>query len=228
VNGAVCADCHRTTEWLDVTFDHARDTEFALRGGHGGLTCAACHVEPVAVAVPSVLCFDCHAEDDPHAGQLGSSCDSCHSDAQTAWPEGVRFDHDLARFPLLGKHEPLVCEDCHATPAFHDADEQCVDCHAADDAHDGRLGGDCATCHNPNDWLAWVFDHDAQTSFALTGAHDGLSCIACHREPVVGAIELDSDCVSCHRTDDVHRGEFGDHCAQCHTPESFSDLKVLQ
>jgi hypothetical protein len=227
VNGAVCDDCHRVTEWLDVTFDHGRDTDFALRGAHAELTCADCHVEPVAVAVPSTLCFDCHAEDDPHAGQLGEACDGCHADTQTAWPDGVRFDHDLASFPLLGKHDALVCEDCHATPAFHDAEGECVDCHAEDDVHERRLGSDCALCHNPNDWLAWVFDHDVQTDFALTGAHDGLTCHACHREPAVDAIVLDTTCASCHRSDDVHEGEFGQDCERCHTTESFLDLKEL-
>jgi hypothetical protein len=229
VNGDVCSACHRVTEWLDVTFDHARDTDFALRGAHAELTCDGCHVQPVAVAVPSTVCFDCHAEDDPHAGQLGESCDGCHSDTQLAWPEGVRFDHDLASFPLLGKHDPLMCDDCHATPAFHDADEQCVDCHVEDDVHERRLGSDCATCHNPQDWLAWVFDHDRQTSFALTGAHSGLDCRACHREPAVdGVVALQSACIACHRSDDQHRGEFGTDCAECHTTQSFRDLKELQ
>ena len=227
VNGNVCNDCHRVTEWLDVTFDHARDTEFALRGAHAELKCEGCHAEPVAVAVPSTVCFDCHAEDDPHAGQLGESCDSCHSDVQIAWPEGVRFDHDVTRFPLLGKHDALVCEDCHATPAFHDADDQCIDCHAEDDVHERRLGMACATCHNPNDWLAWLFDHDTLTDFALTGAHTGLTCHACHREPVEDEIVLDGACAACHRSDDVHRGEFRQDCGQCHTTESFRDLKEL-
>jgi hypothetical protein len=226
VNGAMCQDCHRVTEWLDVSFDHARDAQFALRGAHADVACESCHVEPVAVALPATQCFGCHADDDPHERQLGESCDGCHGEA--AWTEEVRFDHDRARFPLLGKHDAAVCEDCHATPAFLDAPEQCVDCHLEDDVHERRLGGDCATCHNPNDWLAWSFDHDTQTSFALTGRHDGLDCHACHREPVDGAITLAGTCGSCHRRDDVHRGEFGDDCAQCHTTTSFRDLRELQ
>jgi hypothetical protein len=166
--------------------------------------------------------------DDPHAGQLGETCDGCHSDTEPTWSSGVRFDHDLASFPLLGKHDALVCDDCHATPAFHDADDECIACHAADDVHERRLGNDCAQCHNPNDWLAWVFDHGAQTDFALTGAHDGLSCQACHREPVTDAIVLDTTCAACHRRDDVHRGEFGQDCGQCHTTESFDELRELR
>ncbi len=223
VNGAMCQDCHRVTVWTDVTFDHARDTMFALRGAHAAITCDSCHVQPVAVAKPSMDCFDCHAEDDPHEGQLGEACSSCH--AETRWAEDVRFDHDLASFPLLGKHDALVCTDCHATPAFHDAPGQCIDCHEEDDAHERRLGPDCALCHTPNDWLAWTFDHDTQTEFALAGAHRGLDCRGCHREPVDGRIELDSTCVTCHRSDDAHRGEFGGDCGQCHTTESFRDLR---
>jgi hypothetical protein len=140
----------------------------------------------------------------------------------------VRFDHDLTTFPLLGKHDVLECADCHATPAFHDADDQCIECHAEDDVHERRLGADCATCHNPNDWLAWSFDHNTQTDFALTGAHADVTCHACHRKPVDGEIVLGSTCITCHRGDDLHRGEFGTDCAECHTTESFSDLRELQ
>jgi hypothetical protein len=223
INGTACSDCHRVTRWLDVTFDHAEDTDFPLHAAHADVECSGCHIEPVAVAAPSTLCFDCHSEDDPHVGQLGESCAYCHSDKQTAWPEGVRFDHDLTRFPLLGRHGTLVCDDCHASRAFHDADDRCVDCHADDDVHERRLGDRCATCHNPTAWLAWTFDHDTQTEFALTGAHAGLACHGCHREPVAGAMELDTTCIGCHRADDVHRGEFGADCAECHTTGSFQE-----
>jgi hypothetical protein len=146
------------------------------------------------------------------------------------WDQDVRFDHDFSRFPLLGKHRDVVCEDCHETPAFHDAAEECVDCHAEDDVHKSRLGKDCAFCHNPNDWQAWTFDHTAQTDFALDGAHAGLDCNVCHRKAVetMAAIDLATSCGSCHRKDDVHGGEFGQQCERCHTTESFRQLRVLQ
>jgi hypothetical protein len=226
VNGTVCNDCHRVTEWLDVTFDHARDADFALNGAHAELECASCHLEPVAAALPATGCFGCHAEDDPHESQLGEQCATCHS--EIAWTQSLRFDHDLTRFPLLGRHAETVCEDCHASHAYLDAPEQCIDCHREDDAHERRLGQDCGLCHNPNDWLVWRFDHDRQTDFLLDGAHDDLECLACHRQPVDGAIRLDASCGSCHRGDDVHRGEFGFDCAQCHTTESFRALRELQ
>jgi hypothetical protein len=227
VNGAQCHDCHRVTDWLDVTFDHARDADFVLSGAHGELQCASCHVQPVDTALPATQCFGCHAEDDPHAGQLGETCASCHG--ELAWNEQVSFDHDLTRFPLLGRHEQAVCGDCHATPAFHDAAEACVDCHADDDAHERTLGADCGLCHNPNDWRLSTFDHDRQTDFALTGAHARLGCGSCHRQPAAdGVPRLSRACGSCHRSDDVHDGEFGADCAQCHTTRSFRDLGVLR
>jgi len=227
INGTKCADCHQVTKWPDVTFDHARDAHFALNGAHAELECKGCHTEPVAVAKPAKQCSGCHADEDPHEGQLGETCSTCHGEA--AWKEGVRFDHDLSRFPLLGKHREVTCEDCHATPAYHDAKEDCSDCHARDDVHERRLGDDCALCHNSNDWLLWVFDHDKQTDFRLDGAHDDIDCRSCHREPVAtaGAIALPTECAGCHRNDDVHHGEFGSRCEQCHTTASFRALRVL-
>jgi hypothetical protein len=226
VNGAECEKCHRVTRWPDVTFDHGRDTKFALVGAHATLTCVMCHEQPASVVKPPMDCFGCHEEDDPHRAQLGKTCDTCHG--VTAWTKEVRFDHDLARFPLLGKHDTVACEACHETKAFLDAKQQCIDCHREDDVHKQRFGTACETCHNPNAWRAWQFDHDTQTDFPLTGAHRGLDCHGCHREKVDGAldaIKLDSTCASCHRRDDVHDGEFGSNCGQCHTTDSFRELK---
>ena len=226
VNGEMCADCHQVTEWLDATFDHTRDAEFPLSGAHGELMCMDCHVAPVDERLPDTTCHGCHSEEDPHDGQLGESCASCHG--EVLWTEDVRFDHDLTGFPLLGGHREADCEDCHETPAFLDAPEQCVDCHLEDDVHERRLGPDCAWCHNPGDWLLWRFDHAEQTRFLLDGAHENLDCLACHRVPVDAAIDLSMTCGSCHRTDDVHRGEFRADCVRCHTTESFSELTVVQ
>lgn len=227
INGTVCDDCHRTTEWLDVTFDHAVDTDFPLLGAHADVECADCHVEPIADALPATECIGCHADDDPHEGQLGDDCASCH--VEIDWNESVRFDHDFASFPLLGKHDQVVCEDCHASFAFHDASDQCVDCHIEDDVHEATLGPECANCHTPLDWTLWQFDHDTQTDFPLDGAHRGLACSGCHRRPAVDGqvAALGATCIDCHRADDVHDGEFGEDCSTCHTSESFDELRAI-
>jgi hypothetical protein len=228
INGTQCEDCHRATEWLDVNFDHAVDTEFPLNGAHADIECADCHVEPVADSLPDTTCFGCHEDDDPHEQQLGDDCARCH--AELTWTNEVRFDHDLTQFPLLGKHHEAECDDCHETHAYLDAPEQCDDCHLEDDIHESRFGSDCAFCHVPVDWLAWRFDHNVQTDFPLDGSHAGLDCNGCHSEPVsvTADIELPTGCVSCHRNDDVHKGQFGDRCADCHRTSSFTDIRALQ
>jgi hypothetical protein len=228
INGTECADCHRETEWPDVRFDHDNDTAFALNGAHRNVGCIACHVEPVADALPATSCIGCHDDDDPHENQLGDECGRCHLEA--TWTEDVRFDHDLIAFPLLGSHRDLQCDDCHETHAFIDAPEICVDCHLADDVHENRFGSDCTQCHTPVEWLAWQFDHDTETDFPLDGAHQSLDCHGCHRDAVVdtATISLASNCAGCHRADDAHRGEFGDECAECHRTTSFADLRALQ
>jgi hypothetical protein len=226
-NGTACADCHAATDWKDVRFDHA-DTGFALNGAHADLMCAQCHTAPVDAYTPPSDCHGCHAADDPHRSQLGEDCAACHG--ETGWTEDLRFDHDLAAFPLLGKHAQVDCDGCHETEAFLDAPGQCIDCHSDDDAHRGGLGPACEDCHNPVDWLLWQFDHGKQTRFVLDGAHAGLACEGCHRKPVSSAadIAVPMTCGSCHRGDDVHRGAFGSDCADCHATESFEEVRAVR
>jgi hypothetical protein len=138
----------------------------------------------------------------------------------------VRFDHDLSRFPLIGLHALASCEECHQSASYKDTERSCQGCHRKDDTHQGRLGSDCAQCHNPNGWKIWQFDHDTQTDYPLEGAHAGLACHACHREKVEKRIELATDCVNCHGRDDVHNGNFGSRCERCHVTSSFFDIKI--
>jgi len=219
LNGRDCAGCHSTTSWSDVGFNHDLDTQFRLRGAHSTLACADCHTVPVHEAKPANDCYGCHQEDDPHASQLGQSCNQCHGEA--GWTEAVRFDHGLTPFPLIGAHRDAECAGCHATPRFRDAPELCADCHIEDDVHALALGRACGDCHNPVDWSRWDFDHNLQTSFVIDGGHARLGCAGCHRNPVDDDVRLDTSCVGCHRRDDVHRGEFGTDCERCHTTTDF-------
>lgn len=222
--GPACKDCHTESAWATVRFQHARDANFPLNGKHSSATCAACHKQPVHVKAPPNSCIGCHRDDDPHKRQLGDGCGKCHG--ETAWNTNVRFDHGQTDFPLLGKHAGAACKDCHASAAFLDADASCVSCHRKDDAHKGKMGTVCSTCHTPVEWTRWKFDHDVQTDFPLTGKHRGLSCENCHRTEVKGPISLSDRCVSCHAADDKHRGSFGTSCERCHTTQSFANVEV--
>jgi hypothetical protein len=227
-NGGECESCHQPTEWLDVKFDHAVDAGFALNGVHGDLLCTDCHTAPVDTYTPASDCFGCHEADDPHRAQLGSDCGGCHGEIE--WVRDVRFDHDLTLFPLVGEHRERICLDCHETPAFQDAPEQCVDCHLEDDIHAQRLGPDCGDCHSPVDWVRVTFDHASETRFVLDGAHASLACEDCHQSAVnfVSELALPMSCGSCHRGDDIHDGEFGADCERCHSTRSFQDVKELR
>src|SRR5262249_305140 len=148
-------------------------------------------------------CVSCHRKDDGHEGQLGPRCEHCHG--QDNWRRILSFDHDLTRLPLIGRHAIVTCEECHRSLRFKDAPLACAPCHP-DQYPVGRLGPNCELCHNPNSWPRWLFDHDKQTRYPLTGAHRGLNCHACHVTKNVTKITLATDCNSCHQKDDIHVG----------------------
>ena len=136
-HGAKCESCHGTQAWKPVRFDHAKNTRFPLRGSHATLKCEACHMGDVYRDKLAMTCVSCHKKNDPHKGQLGTRCEQCHN--ETGWRQKVTFDHDITRFPLIGLHAAVACEDCHRTPSFKDAPRACSGCHK-DTHHEGRLG----------------------------------------------------------------------------------------
>ncbi len=222
--GKSCVGCHQEENWKQVRFEHDKDTEFPLSGGHTGLACHACHRKGTEPEKMDGTCFSCHEKDDVHEGQQGKECGRCHGDKN--WGERIRFEHDITRFPLIGLHASAPCEACHLSSRFKDTEMDCVACHQPEDVHEGTLGTRCAVCHNPNGWQYWEFDHDKQTEFPLQGAHEELGCTACHKERTEGEIVMSTECVACHQGDDEHRGGFGRRCERCHVNESFSVIRV--
>lgn len=224
--GQECAECHSETSWSEVSFDHNRDTEFSLQGAHSSLQCVSCHRKSIKDIEPNQLataCSSCHAKNDVHAGQEGNQCQNCH--IENNWRE-VRFNHDLSQFPLAGMHRVAACEGCHASNNFKNTESKCVDCHSEEDYHEQTLGDNCATCHNPNDWGLWLFDHNATSDFSLTGAHEQLNCSACHTRPIKNKIKQSEQCVSCHEADDIHNRSFGRNCERCHSTSDFKEIRV--
>ena len=224
--GDQCDTCHVSVAWEEPTFDHNVDTDYELLGGHTGIACNDCHVDPIFEVELSTSCDSCHLDDDPHEGVLGTQCESCHTEVN--WQDPVFFDHDLTRFPLHGKHEQQECDGCHTSQAYTNESVDCVSCHRDDDTHKGNMGDGCDACHNPVAWEFWSFDHDLQTDFPLDGAHVEVGCNDCHRVPLAKIKAVDGSCRDCHRPDDVHDGEFGADCGRCHTADSFKEVRSLQ
>ena len=222
--GRQCDSCHVTRGWDKQVFRHDEKTDFPLLGKHSDVRCAACHRGELEKENLGTKCYACHRPDDVHAGQEGEQCESCHR--ETGWGDEIRFDHDLARFPLIGMHAVAPCEECHLSAAFQDAKLECLACHRTDDVHRQKLGKACADCHNPNAWSLWEFDHNARTEFRLDGGHEGIDCLACHKQTVTGEISLPSSCVACHREDDIHDGNFGRYCNQCHNSTAFDEVEI--
>lgn len=134
---------------------HAR-FGFALDGAHARVTCAQCHV-PVGgrtdYAAVATTCVGCHEADDPHGGDFGPDCASCHTTSR--W-EGATFDHEI--FPIdhgARRGRPNSCTTCH-TVARDYTQYTCYGCHAHTPEnvrreHEGEVRtrdlADCIQCH---------------------------------------------------------------------------------
>lgn len=234
-----CRNCHtdhkgRKADIAKIDkkrFDHSR-TDFKLLGAHRETKCDSCHQPGRKYRQTPRLCNDCHKKDDQekgHKGHLGSKCENCHGESK--WKE-TRFDHEKTKFPLLGgKHAEVKCKECHADRTYQQTPLTCNGCHKKDDqekGHKGRYGSKCESCHNDKGWKEIVFDHDADTHYALKGKHRQTKCNACHL-PEKGSLyqaKLPSKCVACHKKDDQdkgHRGGLGEKCETCHNERGWKN-----
>ena len=225
-NGKKCGDCHTTSKWTGMNFDHTKKTGFALKGKHEKVSCNACHSGSLFTEKTNTECYTCHKHDDVHRGQEGKTCHNCHN--ESGWTNNVIFDHDLANFPLIGLHATTPCAECHAGSTYRDATMECNSCHQKDDIHKESIGTNCALCHNPNSWALWSFNHNKQTDYELIGKHDGLNCSACHRQPLKKGKKIRGQCYDCHSQDDVHNRNFGRQCGRCHDSETFTQPVIVQ
>ncbi|MCB2224996.1 MAG: cytochrome c3 family protein [Actinobacteria bacterium] len=210
-----------------------------------GNDCAACHVAPWGEGRMSDRCLECHERveeelADPssfHGALLASNpgleCSDCHPDhrgrdASLTEMSPISFPHETVGFSLAAHRTTssgtaFACADCHAESIASLEPGVCGDCHREIDparagAHIDDYGDDCLACHDGLETYGADFDHDG-TAFALTGAHAGVGCTACHLDArTIGDLRgADPACASCHLADDVHGGGLGDDCAACHT-----------
>ena len=207
--GENCIDCHQSTQWQEIIFDHST-TDFPLIDSHDGPLCGDCH----DVGVPPTVCESCHfeefvaTENPDHQTQifLSSDCEFCHSAVN--WLD-IIYDHGLP--------EQAACSTCH------DADLQIANTNVTD-----HLGfpSDCTVCHLATNWTEITFDH-SQTEFPLDGAHQSSECSNCHVE---GYVDLPTDCGYCH-LDEYNQTQNPNHltaiyplaeCESCHNAEAWA------
>ncbi len=217
-HGRKCEDCHSTTSWEEQTFDHDRDTEFALDGEHASIPCTDCHAANVREDELPTDCHGCHEQDDVHKGRHGARCESCH-DAED-WSR-VDFDHDRdTTFPLREAHVQVTCDSCHRGNVYEEKPaHDCGTCHALDDVHAGGLGRDCERCHGEKSWRETRFDHGL-TRFPLVGMHVVAPCERCHVSADYEAVSV--ACLECHDEEDAHEARLGPDCGLCHNPNGWT------
>ncbi len=186
-----CEQCHTTTAWDQVTFDHAA-TNFPLTGSHTSLTCDKCHSS--GYAGTSTLCNDCHNSDytgttNPNHQNLSLSttCETCHT-TNPGWNPAQFPDHNNY-YQLLGAHANITdCANCH-NGNYNNTPTLCYDCHQSDynnsnnpPHQSAQFPTDCETCHTQNAWVPSTFDHDGQYFPIYSGKHNGEwnVCSDCH------------------------------------------------
>jgi hypothetical protein len=235
-----CSACHSPDSWSmrgDATFKHEQ-TGFVLAGQHARVRCTSCHVG-LKFRKRSSDCLSCHT--DVHKSELGNNCLRCHSLQSWYIPDMIQR-HQSTRFPLLGRHSMLACQECHTNAGrkqYAGTPIDCYGCHrdtyAATTSPAHAAAGfptDCARCHQVTS-VQWGggFSHQL-TRFPLTGAHSTLPCLQCH---VNNNYQLQfTDCYACHGTDFAKPanpnhalGNFSHACNSCHTttvwtPSTFS------
>ena len=211
--GTGCSTCHTTNAWLPSTFDH-NSSSFKLTGAHVQTPCASCHINGVFKGTPT-NCYACHAKNDKHNGQLGTSCNACHT--TNAWLPAT-FNHNTSSFPLTGAHVNVACSNCHANGVYKGTPTNCYACHAKNDHHNGQFGTNCGSCHSTKAWLPATFNHNT-SSFPLTGAHVNVACSSCHANGVYKGTP--TNCYACHAKNDKHNGQYGTNCSQCHSTNAW-------
>ena len=135
--------------FLQLKFDHDKDSRYPLTGKHAKVVCSKCHWAPAGQLVKyrpvETACKNCH--EDAHAGQLGTECEKCHN---TKDFKAVSFEHQPpnTRFALDGKHAPLKCDACHkkvqvgggkTAALYKPLPLNCEGCHS--DFHQGAFKG---------------------------------------------------------------------------------------
>lgn len=166
-------------------------------------------------------CFRCHEGN--HVGQDGKvirkDCQLCHTiighESKVPKPTDVavaeKFQHP---WPLLGKHETLSCNQCHARG--RGMVQECTTCHVQPNgAPMATLS--CSTCHLKEQHLKPIAPcascHPKRAELHLKPTHAASDCVACH-VPHGWKAAARENCYGCHADKAKHNPQGA--CKDCH------------
>lgn len=230
--GSNCAQCHKTTAWTAVKWDHGAMTGMTLNVSHKTVGCDGCH-KSAQFSDVKVSCLDCHQKDyqatkapNHLAAGFPATCQNCHRASDTLFTQ-AQINHSQF-YPLVGLHATAACAACHVKNIFKGTSKSCVACHTADYTQSKNpnhiaagFSTACDSCHRNSDtsWAKATFNH---TAFPIaSGRHAGLACATCHTNSTSYAL---FSCTGCHdkpTTDPKHKGVTGyqwvsSACYACH------------
>ena len=190
-------------------------------------------------------CKECHTT--PHRARFWQPCNNCHPASDPLWTsaKGAMTPewHVSTGFRLAGPHAEVNCDKCHnpdqafeerhpdpSDPGYKRREETCEGCHS--DPHAGQFDskyGGCLSCHEKHRFRPVAFgrkEHFAE--YELTGAHQAVSCTACHLKDQTGVrafVGTSHECRSCH--ENPHGEQFSEEiakndCKACHSTDSFT------
>lgn len=165
-----------------------------------------------------------------------AECTLCHLERDwQSLRDDFEFDHAAETgVALVGAHQSAQCLRCHNDrgPVAVFTARGCAGCH--EDVHFGRLGPDCASCHDQATWNPHgQVERHLRTRFPLVGVHAATACRRCHPGAEVGQfLPAPIECVDCHR-DDLARALNPNHaglgwidrCDRCHMPTSWNQAE---
>ena len=242
-----CLDCHSMKTFETAPkFDHNK-SKFPLKGAHQKVSCVDCHKVTERsgkkfqefVGMPFSKCTDCHK--DPHENKFGQNCTECHN--EFSWLKlkpSMVFDHNKTGYPLEGLHKKVDCKECHKEGYAKNLKYAlCTDCH--EDYHEkefldaDKKVTDCKKCHDVQHeftWSSYGLEEHQKSVYPLTGAHEAVSCIECHKPDVSKkwTFKLEEQtCISCH--DNIHDTYLDssfipdNKCESCHNTQTWTDVE---
>jgi hypothetical protein len=247
VKGKDCASCHSDhhgVKFQMIRFDTAQFnhslTGYNLQGSHSEINCKSCHKRDF-ITDPGIKeradtymgldqqCLTCHA--DYHQGALSTDCAGCHD--FNKFKPAQKFDHNRARFKLVGSHAEVDCAKCHKISVQNGKEIQqfkglsfgkCTDCHR--DIHANKFGQNCTQCHTMISFHQIKgmksFNH-SKTNYPLEGKHNQVACAKCHKAGYSKKLRYNL-CTDCHT--DYHKKQFmvqgkTPDCSTCHSILGF-------